>query len=183
MRACAGCPTTSSSSLTRLRTSPRGASGSCVVIASAICHPIRLHRVERVQRALEHDRQLGPAHGAQPAGDSVSTFSPSSSTSPVTAVPGGSSRRSAPATVDLPQPGLAGDPERLAAIELESTPANGRDIAAARLVRDAEIAHRRGEECVTMRRPRSRGSSTSSSAWPTSVNASTTSTIPRPGGR
>ena len=80
-----------------------------------------LDRVERVQRALEDDRQLGPAHRAQAARASSSrTSSPSSSTSPVTAVPRGSSRRSAPASVDLPQPDSPARPSVSPAVEVEA---------------------------------------------------------------
>ena len=70
-----------------------------------------LHGIERVQRPLEDDRHARVQRTARRRpGFIVSTSSPSSSTSPVTSVPGGRTRRSAPAIVDFPHPDSPASP-------------------------------------------------------------------------
>ena len=86
-------------------TSRRRAPRACSSIASPIWSPDALHRVERVQRALEDDRQLGPAHRAQPPGlHRRARPRRRAAPRPSPPCPRGSSRSSAPASVDLPQP-------------------------------------------------------------------------------
>ena len=152
------------------------------MIASPICQPIRLTGFSVCSAPWKTIASSVQRTARNRSGASVSTSSPLSSTSPVTSVPCGSRRRSAPATVDLPQPDSPAMPSVSPRSRSKSTPRTAGTAAAAGPVGDAEVAHReqrRGHD----RRPRNRGSRTSSSAWPTSVNASTTSTMPMPGGR
>ena len=141
-----------------------------------------LHRVERVERALEDDREVGPAHGAQ---------APRLHLQHVLAVEqhlAGHLRalRQQPQQRrrhrGLAAARLARQPERLAGVEVEVDAAHRRHGRAARRVGHVQVAH--PQEVLFGAQPRSfsRGSRISSSAVPISVNDSATSRIPSPGG-
>ena len=141
-----------------------------------------LHRVERVQRALEHDRRARPAHGAQPPRlHRRDVLAAEQDLRPRCASPGGSRRSTAAAIVDLPQPDSPASPTVSPAPSVEVDAADRRHVDVAGAVRHAQVA-----SSSTARhhvRSRSRGSRISSSARPHIVNASTTSDDPDAGGQ
>ena len=111
------------------------------------------HRVEHVLRALEHDRRLRPAHGAQPARAS-SSARPRRRAAPIRS-PSCREARAAAAPwpcVDFPQPRLPGHAERLA----------GGDVERSRRAPPAPV--RTTDYVTSGRRSRSRTSSTAGRA-------------------
>ena len=93
--------------------------------------PDPVDRVERVQRALEHDRGAGPADGAQVAPAHGEDVVPSKSTSPVTVALGGWSRRIGAGQGRLAAAGLPRDADDLAALDGQVDAADGGQAASA----------------------------------------------------
>ena len=82
-----------------------------------------LHRVERVQRALEHDRELAPAHRAAAGrGSSCTRLRRRAAPDPRRASPAGRSRSTALAIVVFPQPDSPARPSVPAASSSNVTP-------------------------------------------------------------
>jgi hypothetical protein len=94
----------------------------CSSIASPICRPIRCTGLSVWSAPWKTIAMPDQRTARRRPGFIVSTSSPSSSTSPVTAVPCGSSRSSAPASVDLPQPDSPARPSVSPAASSRSTP-------------------------------------------------------------
>ncbi len=141
------------------------------------------HRVQRVQRALEHDRGTGPAHGSEAArphrvdilvAEQHRSFDQGLLRQQSQNRPG--DRRLAAAR-------LAGEADRLAALDREIDAAHRRHVAVFGTVGDAQVDQLEETHRLPAFRSRRRGSRISSRARPNNVNASTTATIPRPAGR
>src|ERR1022692_81795 len=139
--------------------------------------PDPLHRVQRVHRALEHDRRAGPADGAQLApahGQDVVALEHD-----LAADLGAAGQQPQYRRRDrrLAAAGLAGDAQRLAGVQGQADPAHGRHLAAGRPVGDAQVAQFQQAH----QRSRSFGSNTVSRACPHMVKAITTTMIATPG--
>jgi hypothetical protein len=152
--------------------------------------PDPLHRVERVQRPLEHDRQARPADGPQPAGLHGEDVLAVEQHLPAHRGAAREQPQQRTRQRRLAAARLAREPDGLARRDVEVDAADRLQRRAARVVGDVQVADREQRRRLLdlgrgahQRSSRRRGSRISSSAWPTSVNASTTSTIPIPGGR
>ena len=164
----------------------RAAVGLGIVQADRIADLARdaLDGIERVERALEDQRDLGPAQLAHAAlGAPVHVDD---------TVLGGEVDRPRDAPQEgveqlhdrerggrLAAPRLAREAERLAALQLEGDARDDLDLARAHAVADAQVLD---TQDGIAHRARARGSVASSMTLPTAKNASTKSVIARPGG-
>ena len=186
-------PTSSSSSPTRFVTSPPrlwSAAGS----PRRSGRPTRCTGFSVCSAPWKTIASAGPAHGPQAARAS-SSARPRRRAAPrrVTSVPFGSRRSSAPPSDDLPQPDSPASPSVSPASSSRSTPRTAGTAAAARAVGHVQVAHREqrgglgsrlgGLRLALMRAGLAAGDRGSPPAPArTSVKASTTSMMPRPGG-
>ena len=135
-----------------------------------------LHRVERVQRPLEHDRGSRPPDGAQLARCQRQDVLAVELELALDLRLLGMQPQDRAGDRRLAAAGFAGQTEHLALLDREVHAANRRDVAALGLVGDAQVFD--GQDA---HRSRILGLRISSIANPTIVNASTTSTMHRLG--
>ena len=179
-------PTRSSSSSTRSRT--RLAIGVGIVQADGVADLARdaLHRIERVERPLEDERDLRPAQVAHAAlGAAVDVHdavrrSPGRSCPRAPQRPARSSCSTASAVVVLPQPDSPARPSASPRRSSNETPVTISTSRSPDAVADAQVVH--AQHGIVAHRSRTFGSAISSMTWPTAKNASTKSVIARPGG-
>ena len=165
------------------RPSPGSDLLSCSRIGSAICRPTRCTGLSECSAPWKTIDGLAPAHRAQPPElhlqhvlaveqDLAGRPSPTA----------GSRRSTVAASVDLPQPDSPATPSDRAGVDGQGHAAHGRHRTLAASgrspTRSSSSRSRRHGSAL----PRCRGSTTTSSARPTRVNASTTTTTQRPGG-
>ena len=100
--------------------------GACSRIASPICRPMRWTGFSVCSAPWKTIASSVQRTARSRPGFIVSTSSPSSRTSPVTCAPRGSSRSSAPASDDLPQPDSPARPSVSPTLEVEVDAAHGR---------------------------------------------------------
>jgi hypothetical protein len=108
--------------------------GSRLVDDDRLLHlrPDALDRVQRVERALEDDRELGPADGAQAPRPHREDVLAVEQHLALDARPAGQDAQEGPRECRLPGPGLAREAERLAGGHVERDAADGRHVARVR---------------------------------------------------
>src|SRR5215467_1892697 len=141
--------------------------------------PDAAHWVQRVHRSLEDHRDLPPADGTQFLGGHRQD---------VEAIEADRAGRDRRLTREQPRnrerqgglaaPGLAGQAEDASPVDLQARAVDRDDGPARRRILDTQVANLQQAHLE----PRNRGLSAWSTEWPVRVNASTTTTMPTPGG-
>ena len=143
-----------------------------------------LHRVERVERALEHQRDLGPAQVAHPALGAPVHVHDAVLGGQVDG-PGGPPQERVEQLQDRERRGrlaaarLPREAERLASPQLEGDARDDLHVGVSDAVAHVQVVD--GQDGIA-HRLRAWGSAASSMTWPTAKKASTKSVIATPGG-